>query len=454
MRIQHLAYLPFLLFLLFSCETIDDNNDEQPKPNEEDEKEISAINQFVYDYMREDYLWYDELPSSPKLTYYEPEDLVNELIYKEKDRWTYIMKDPSAEDAAARTNDDDLPDDIGTGVFPGGDGTSYYVVLVASGSKAHEQGVRRGDKILKVNGATPTESNVTELYTTEVGKSFTLELEPIEGEVFTATFECEILDIPYVGEVTVKELSNGKKVGYFFYESFEKNSEEPLNEAFQQFKDEGVTDLIIDLRYNGGGYLDICQQIGSLCYDKAGSSDVFLKLVGNDNSDNNEDTIPFRNDLAAALNVNSIVFITTQFSASASEALINGLKPYVNDVKIVGGQSHGKYVGSVVLNEEGYFFFPITFKVANVDGVSDYEDGLMPDLNAEQFNYVNVALTNEEIGLYAYSLFYLENNYWPTLDDRGVILDYQTASVSRRQTEKSYKVASAKFPKRKQQFIR
>ena len=183
-----------------------------------------------------------------------------------------------------------------------------------------------------------------------------------------------------------------------------------MNDAFGEFKNAGVQELILDFRYNGGGSILTSTYLASMIYGTY-TNQIYCVTQYNDKldeyfrnkygaeyfNDRFESTIAGQDGAANvpinSLNLNRVYIITTSGSASASELVINGLKPSI-DVVLVGENTHGKYVGSFTIKDYDDFgnlnpnhkwaLQPITLKIANSLGVSDYVDGFAPNFYAEE----------------------------------------------------------------------
>lgn len=202
---------------------------------------------------------------------------------------------------------------------------------------------------------------------------------------------------PYIPPVVTDHV-----IGYLVYTSFEHDFFDTLLEAFDDFKSAGVTDLILDLRYNGGGHVVSSQGLASIiagpwCKDKVFAYERFnderMKKLGCDPK--NYKTYDYRmffNDLADrySFSFSKFYVIISRETASASELLINALRGIGYDVVVVGNEnSIGKDVGMEVPREEkigDYYYQPvvISFQSYNAQGKSDYNDGFAPDLTPSE----------------------------------------------------------------------
>jgi carboxyl-terminal processing protease len=165
--------------------------------------------------------------------------------------------------------------------------------------------------------------------------------------------------------------------GHLVFESFILPSEAELETAFAFFKANNITDLILDLRYNSGGYLTIAQQLASYIAGDTKAGTVFAKLSYNDKSQSANSTFPFKKT-SYPLSLTRIAVITTRLTASASEAVMNGLHPHLNLVS-VGDTTLGKPMGMNGWTcAKKYFFWPVTFKIVNSANEGEYYDGIVP----------------------------------------------------------------------------
>ena len=139
--------------------------------------------------------------------------------------------------------------------------------------------------------------------------------------------------------------------------------------------------MVIDLRYNGGGYVELQNELANYLVPAAGNNSVMLKDKFNDNYSALFDTT-INYQKKGALDLNRIFFIITKNTASASELLINSLKPYM-DVKLIGRASHGKPVGYFNIGVGDWYIFPVSFRSVNKNGEGNYFNGLQPDATVD-----------------------------------------------------------------------
>jgi len=332
-------------------------------------------NEFVLAVMEDIYLWNDQLPVVDPGTFDSPQALLEALVIPE-DQFSFIAS--AAADEAF----------FGEGQFAGigfrSDQTEpgvQRILDVFEDSPAALGGLARGDYITAVNGR-PIEEVLAEegfsasLGPAEVGVTVELAWDDVQGNSFSFIFEKAVVTIPPVSATSVIDTPTGP-VGYLLFRNFVDPAVGELDRAFGELMDAGVTELVVDLRYNSGGLLSVAQVLADLIGGEITQAQVQYFVEYNaDNSSRNE-TVSFQ-DRGQALDMQRVVFITTESSASASELVINSLSPYV-EVVLIGATTFGKPVGQL-----GYVFCeqilrPVSFRLSNADGVTDYFDGFAPD---------------------------------------------------------------------------
>jgi carboxyl-terminal processing protease len=339
---------------------------------------------FVQDAMQQWYLWNDLLPAQISAGNYEsPEELLEHLkTYSPDDdsgipidRFSYIGS--AAADAAF----------FGEGQYEGygfGRTSGARIVQVFAGSPAEVGGIERGQQILELNGRTIAEIEAAE------GINAALDASPLTflmleqgGGTLTTTIEFDVVTINPIPQTRIIPASDGsgRMVGYVELSTFISTAEPVFAQVFADFISAGVTDIIVDLRYNGGGLVRVSNLLGDYLGGIVPNGDVFSETRFNaDRAAGNNSFEPFDN-LANSLSTSRIVIIATGSTASASELLTNSMAPYV-DVTIVGDTTFGKPVGQVGIEFCGKILRPTAFQTFNADGFGDYFDGLAVDCPA------------------------------------------------------------------------
>lgn len=405
MNLKHARLLIFsaIVFtaLLSSCRKTD--TETAPSKNK-------TINTFIHNYLRTEkwYLWYDQAPEvAPDDR--DPNEYLNALLYTEKDKWSFVI-------------DTVTYNSLITGTYYGY-GFAYRwhidntlrVSLVFDNSPMAIAGIKRGYEIMEINGKRVSYIQNNGLWNTilgedKLGVSNTFKFKDTNGNIFTKTLAKASVTQNTVFNTKIFNNVNGTNVGYLYFHSFMNESgEAELKTAFNNFQANNVTRLVIDLRYNGGGSLLTAVDFGGLIKGADRAGNRFLNLKHN-SYHTSTDAYANLAQLAQSLrNVDKVVFITTPSTASASEIMINCLKPYM-DVKVVGDVTDGKPVGMEAAEDKttGMLLVAITFKTVNSLGVGDYFSGITPD--AYCYDGLDKEFGDENENCLKQALYYLKNS--------------------------------------------
>ncbi len=354
-----------LLFLGISC-----SEEEDPVP---DPVVVQNSKTAIYDAFKEWYFWLDKLPEVNPNGYSSDQALLEALRYDELDRWSFIA-----------------PLDEYLALFQDAETKGFGVSMAQTLDKklmvrfAYKQapmgsvGVHRGWEILKIDGV-PVK-NIPNL-----NVAFDTDNEVVFTFVTTAndTVEHAVTRTNYkINTVLHRSVidHNGTKVGYLVYESFIGEKTDELDEAFELFQSEGVEELVIDLRYNGGGRLDIAMTLGELIGGDEVVGQVMGKMIYNSKKSGDNIAFGTNEENPLRLNLDRLFFITTKETASASEMMINSMFPY-KEIVTLGQTTHGKPVGMTILQAKKYnlALAPVTFKILNANDEGDYFDGIPVD---------------------------------------------------------------------------
>ena len=295
---------------------------------------------------------------------------------------------------------------------------------VRRGSPAEAAGVRRGDIIYAVNGTPLTTSNyrnfMTSLYQNPSGSyvfSF-LRFEPNGKGGYTlnpyesgnAIAGPHVYDPVLHASILSDPDDESAKIGYLVYESFDLNSQDLLQETIADFAAAGITDLILDLRFNSGGAVAQSRWLTGCIAGEANGSKTFTKVVYNNGKTENwtfdygynTDTDPLGKP--DYLGLDRLFVICSYNTASAAELVINSLRGIDFPVKLIGCRTEGKNVGMTVsettYNGRRFQFSPVTFWVRNAKDFGDYPDGIAPD---EYVNNDNTLMTDDADNVFPYS---------------------------------------------------
>lgn len=322
--------------------------------------------------MNDYYFWIDSIADFNPEDYSSPQDLLEAMRYSPRDRWSYIT--------TKQENDQYYVEGkfIGYGFgYAPDDEDKLRITYLYDDCDFNADGIKRGWIINKINETTVGESSSISslLGSDNVGISNTFEFESPTGTIVTKSYskkEVDINTVLYTDVIT----DGAKKIGYLVFESFIEPSEDELADAFLNFKAANVTDLVIDLRYNGGGLISIVEYLANLIIPDNLNNKKLLSYVHNKYVSDLNESIYFHHD-PNSLNLSKVYFIAGQGSASASEAIINGLDPYM-DVYIVGDDTYGKPVGmySFPSRISDLIYVPISFSLVNAEGFGNYYNGL------------------------------------------------------------------------------
>lgn len=331
---------------------------------------ITANNQLLYE-MDQWYLWYDKMPNVDPNNYPTPVELLNALTYKKLDRWSYI----STKQEIMAYYDEAQHMGYGFGLAFD-EQNNLWVTFIFKESPLRKHGVDRGWRLTMIENTPVTIDNVYSLLSKQ-SALFTF-IKPNSEKVTImasqAAFKMNTIikdSVYFMGDQTI---------GYFMLKGFLDPTKDELQHTFRKFSDNNITDIIVDLRYNGGGSVDVAHHLANLLLGKSANQKVFATFAHNNKNTANNISLLFSPE-EFSLNLNNIVFITTVNSASASELVINGLKPHTN-ISLVGGRTHGKPVGMYVFmyDEFDWAFVPICFSLTNSNNEADYFDGIPVDI--------------------------------------------------------------------------
>jgi len=334
----------------------------------------------VLDIMSSVYLWRDQVPSVDLSNYSSPEALLYGLTYDTLDKWSYIV--------AANEFDAFLEEGKYIGIGLGIDYDSALdvrVTYVYSESPADRAGIERGDKIIEIGGQSVSDIGAEELWgailsSPQIGEPIRLKTMTSEGAASEIHLTTEWVSVePILHSSVINE--GGKRIGYLVYQEFIDISTQEIDDVFAGFKSEAIDALILDLRYNPGGLLGTAKYLAELIGGNRIAGSTFAKLR------HNAAYSVWNAEMAFDLNANAVdldafTVITTESTCSASEMLINGLKPYMS-VSLVGTKTCGKPVGMYAFDIMDKYLCPVANHATNANNEGAYYEGILPTCNAD-----------------------------------------------------------------------
>lgn len=378
------------------------------------------IHQFIWETLNDYYLWQEEVPALADAIKPVGSAKYKELIrpYPEPEAFFESLKHEDDKYSIIRSNYEDIENsikgiDANNGLefilsrYGSGDAVMGVVTYILEGSDAVGKNIKRGDIFTRVDGQNLNVNNYRELLFGD-NLSYTLDMADLSNNLLipngknitltkTEKFQSNPIQIHKIIE------SGGKKIGYLMYNQFADGFDDDLNEIFSIFQSQQINELILDLRYNGGGLVRSAVNLAGMITGQF-DGEVFAKYLWNKKLMDYLNTDPerfagnlgenFTNKLGDgtainSLNFNKVYVITSGRSASSSELVINGLSPYINVIQ-VGDNTYGKNVGGPAAlydyidnnrnknPDHTYAIYCMTFYSANSQNFYDYADGLAP----------------------------------------------------------------------------
>lgn len=398
---KKLFLIPFIFLLfLMSCRKDDIAPDDTLTP--------AMARDSLYFIMNEWYYWNNLMPTVTKEDYDDPFELLDAMRYKELDRWSFVADYDEFIAQMSGTF-------VGHGFRIGLDNNDIArIAMIYNNSPLYSEGVRRGWIVKKINDievapilASGNAAAYSELIRpSQAGITNIFLFEDPDGTEVTISSTKSIFTVNSVLLYDTLHLSSGV-TGQLVFESFIAPSSYELASAFAFFKANNIEDLILDLRYNSGGYLYIAQALASYIAGDTYQGSIFAKLQYNTNHQDANNSYPFL-AMENSVTLPRVVVITSRLTASASEAIMNGLKPFIEVVSL-GDTTNGKPTGMdgwpVGLK---YFIWPVTFKMVNDLDQGDYFEGIIP-AKVISDDIAHDFIDREELCLKE-AIYYLENN--------------------------------------------
>ena len=417
---KKLWLLPLTALLLCTSACFKDNDDTESAINAD-----SSINDFVYRALNYFYLYKADTPElandafsndSEKNAFvrgFESPESLFEFLKSDQDRFSLLFPDYIAIENSLSGISLNNGMEFGLVRYPQNDGRVFgYIRYVLPNTSAANQGLQRGIVFNTIDGTQITESNFNSLLAPD---SYTIGIATYDGVTVTPTNNSVTLVKEQVTENPIhiaKTIDvNGQRIGYLMYNGFTSDFDEELNTAFGEFQANNIDELVLDLRYNGGGSVRTATDLASMITGQF-FQEIFYTEQWNEDRQNLAQPGLFNNTTRNgtplnSLNLTQVYVLTSERTASASELIINGLAPYINVVQI-GDTTTGKFQASTLLYDapapnfnrsqanptHRYVMLPLIFKTVNATGNTDFINGLTPDI--EQFeDFSNLGILGE-----------------------------------------------------------
>jgi C-terminal processing protease CtpA/Prc len=397
-------------------------------------EQASQKRHFVWNAMNFWYFWQADVPKlADNHSYFDndqdfqdylksfdkPKSLFQDLLNKPGtiDRFSYFIPDYKTFNKQTKGDFMGLGFEYGFVNFTDINKLIAYVQYVVPESPADKAGLKRGEIITKVDGKTLTINNYAGSLSNQSAHTLTLgefnKDNKLKNDSTIKIQPANYTKDPVFYHTVID--TGGTQIGYLVYNAFHLNSHKELNKVFDKFKSKGISNLILDLRYNPGGALITSRVLGSMISGQS-PGNIFAELKFNKKRSAQNDTIyygknvPIFNDQDSVINtlpinslsISNMYILIGHGTASASEALISGLKPYMGNLTLIGDTTIGKNHGEIVLYNSGkpyvdkdnvkpdtkFALSPMLFQITNKKHL-DYHQGFAPDYEVNEINYLN-----------------------------------------------------------------
>lgn len=402
---------------------------------EQGEGRYREINKWIYEKMASTYLWNEPIPTLPLDYSIGYQDFLTSILdgvaecndinhedgaYKNGHRsefYTQIISSAPDTKVVGQTA-------AGNGFYrlrPVNLGTAVGILVdtVIPDGPAEKSGITRGHFITEVNGVEITTNNyknvLSRIYTDRLSvliNTVTWEGANRDIAVVAPVRTIELIPEEYIDPAIYKsdviQLDNGKKIGYLLYMGFHSAFDRQLIEVFDYFKTEAIDDLVLDLRYNNGGEILSSTVMATLIAGQQHKGQTLARLTFNaertaagesaeykigtiETLEYPDGYLPIEEALDHALNLNRVFVIGTEYTASASEIIINGLRGLDIEVNLIGRRTSGKNVGMEGFSKRyrnyDFLLYPVSFHIENAKGFRDYADGFEPDFALDDSSF-------------------------------------------------------------------
>lgn len=400
---KYLSYSRIVVFLLLSFLILSCESDDAPIVYNKDSNEY--VNEWMYQQMKKYYRWSTTMPAQGNLSL-NPKEYFKNLLQKE-DIYSYAIH-PALPDTAPQSLRRSFGFDVSFVEFEG----KYYGVIlyVLAGSPAKNNGLQRGQLITKIDGAVLSAGNYEQLYKNMVSSTkLNLETTSFSSKSgFSTPKEISLSQGFSFSQPIPYQIISDKnaKIGYVEIPHFDVGQAQQFLQIFQELKSKSITELVLDLRYNGGGDIASATALSIILAPNIKATDLFIKFEGNANGGNvdqsfeqslksNESKVSFDALRSAHPSISRIYILCGNRTASASELIINNLKPYMNVIAL-GQKTFGKDVAGFPIEDDripgskGWILYPSIYKLFNSRHEGDYSKGINPNIDTAELQGLEV----------------------------------------------------------------
>jgi C-terminal processing protease CtpA/Prc len=393
-----------IVFTFFvSCQ-----NDDSPV--EYDKGTNQYVNNWMYEQMKKYYLWNETIPKNTDLGL-NPKTYFDQLLHKD-DRFSYAINISLPE-----TSPKSIRNNYGFDVsFIEFENKTYAAILyVLNDSPAERSGLKRGQFIKSINGVLVNNQNYSNLYAGLTSSDKTIlevqEYASVSG--FSTATQIEInRGFTFSQPVKYHVLTqNGEKVGYIEIPHFDVGLAGIFLQIFNEFQNQSVTKIVIDLRYNGGGDVSSAAALSTILAPAIKPDDLFIVFKGNKNGglvhktfaealEMNEFQVSFEQLRAVHPPIQEVYVLCGSHTASASEIILNNLKPFMNVISI-GEKTVGKDAAGFEIKDDripdqpGWTLYPIIYKLYNANNQGDYGLGISPSIQLNELQEIEIYPTGD-----------------------------------------------------------
>lgn len=286
---------------------------------------------------------------------------------------------------------------------------SIYVTYSDTASPAANKGIKRGAKIIAIDGVSVATGNgnslIAALYPSQINAVHEFEIQDV-GASTSRKVTLESASLPTDSVSVAKTIEhNGSKVGYIQFNTFIPDAQDQWVSAINMLNSDGVTDLVVDMRYNGGGYIAVAAQVSYMIAGANTTNKVFYQDVANSKSPKSDPwgfldtglyglnkflTLP-------TLNLQRVYVLSTRGTCSASELVINSLRGIGVSVYLIGDTTCGKPYGFLPQPNCGTTYYTIQFKAVNAKGFGEYSDGFIPSSTDNNLDRVKGCKVSDDL---------------------------------------------------------